>query len=60
MKDLFDKINVQQLVTIVFLGAGLIISAFLKQENLAMAIGSGLVGYLGGVATTATNGKKEE
>ena len=51
MKCLFEKINAQQLVTICFLGAALLLSTWAKQENLAITIGSGLVGYLGGVAT---------
>lgn len=53
MKAYFEKINVQQLTTIVFLGAALLVSIFAKQENLAITIGSGLVGYLGGVTSNS-------
>ena len=52
MKDMLEKVSVQQLTTILFLGVALVVSIIVKQENLAITIGSGLVGYLGGVSTT--------
>lgn len=51
MKELLEKINVQQLTTITFLGVALLFSIYSGNENIAMAVGGGLVGYLGGVAT---------
>ena len=56
MKELLEKINIQQLTTITFLGLALIISIYNGNENIAMAVGGGLVGYLGGVATGENKG----
>ena len=46
-----DKINVQQTLTVIFLGIALVYSITAGNENIAMAVGSGLVGYLGGITT---------
>lgn len=51
MKELLEKISVQQVLTIGFLGIALLMSIYLGNENIAMAVGGGLVGYLGGVST---------
>lgn len=49
MKELLDKINVQELAVIVICGIGLVLSILNGNNDLGMAIGGGLVGYLGGV-----------
>lgn len=51
MKDLIDKISVTELAVIVICGIGLTLAILKGQQDLAMAIGGGLVGYLGGVTT---------
>ena len=57
MKDLLEKFSVTELAVILFCGAGFLASIFLGQENIATAIGGGLIGYLGGV-TTDLGGKE--
>lgn len=44
MKNLIEKINVVELAVVIVTGA-----VVLGQENLASALGGGLVGYLGAV-----------
>lgn len=51
MKDLLNKIDVEELAVIGFCGFGLLFSLRLGNNDVAMAIGGGLVGYLGGVNT---------
>jgi len=52
MKELIEKINLEEMLVIVVCGIGLILSILYSQNDLALAIGGGLVGYLGGVNTT--------
>lgn len=49
MKELMERFNLEELAVIVFCGIGFLASIFLGQENIATAIGGGLIGYLGGV-----------
>lgn len=49
MKDLMDKINIQELTVILICGIGLVMAIIYGSNDLSMAIGGGLVGYLGGV-----------
>lgn len=49
----FDAINVQELTVIVICGVGLVSAICFGRNDLAMAIGSGLVGYLGGAKSSA-------
>ena len=49
MKELMEKFNVEELAVIVFCGIGFLAAIFLGQENIATAIGGGLIGYLDGV-----------
>lgn len=46
---MFEKINVVELAVVIVTGAALIGAVVLRQENLASALGGGLVGYLGAV-----------
>ncbi len=55
----FEMLNIQELTVICICGIALIAAVFYGQENLSMAIGSGLIGYLGGV-TTAEKGEGHE
>lgn len=48
----FDNINIQELSVILICGIGLGMAIVFGQNDLAMAMGGGLVGYLGGVTTT--------
>ena len=51
MKDLIEKINIQEVLVILICGIGLVMSVIYSRNDLSMAIGGGLVGYLGGVTT---------
>lgn len=46
---MFEKINMTELATVLMCGAALVLSVWMGQENIASAIGGGLVGYLGAV-----------
>lgn len=52
MKELFEKINLEEMFVILICGIGLFMAIKFGQNDLSMAIGGGLVGYLGGVNTT--------
>jgi len=52
MKELFEKINLEEMFVILICGIGLVLAILYNHNDLAMAIGGGLVGYLGGVNTT--------
>lgn len=54
----FDTINIQELTVIVICGVGLVSAICFGRNDLAMAIGSGLVGYLGGSKSTTTQNKE--
>lgn len=52
MKDLFDKINVVDALVVVFSGIAMIAAVLTDQKDVALAAGSGLIGYLGhGIAS---------
>lgn len=46
---MFEKIDTTELATVACCGIALIISVIMGQENIASALGGGLVGYLGAV-----------
>lgn len=46
-----DKINLQQALTVIFVGLALIYAVTVDNKDVAMAGIAGLVGYLGGVNT---------
>lgn len=47
MKDLFEKINLVQALVVLVAGAALVICAITEQKEGMLALGGGLVGYLG-------------
>lgn len=49
MKDLFEKINLVEALVVLVAGAALIICALTGQQDGMLALGGGLVGYLGAV-----------
>lgn len=49
MKDLFEKINLVEALVVLVAGAALIICALTGQQEGMLALGGGLVGYLGAV-----------
>lgn len=49
--NLFKKIDVVELAVVIVTGAALIACVFMGQQEAVLALGGGLVGYLGGVAT---------
>ena len=51
MKDLFEKINVVEALVVIVTGAALVASVMTNQQEAVLALGGGLVGYLGGVTT---------
>lgn len=52
MKGLIERVNIQELSVIIICGIGLVMSVIYGRNDLSMAIGGGLVGYLGGVTTS--------
>ena len=46
---LVDRVNFADILVASALGAGLIMTIWLAQQELSMSIASGLLGYLGGV-----------
>lgn len=50
MKELFKKIDLVEFAVVVVTGAALIASVVLGQQEAVLALGGGLVGYLGGTA----------
>lgn len=52
---MFEKINATELAAVACCGVALIASVVLGQENIASAIGGGLVGYLGAVYVKGKN-----
>lgn len=58
MVNMFDKINVVDLAVIIGLVAALILAIFYNQNELAMSIASGLLGYIGGNIKTAATKKR--
>lgn len=55
--NLIEKINVTEIAAVVGLVAALIISILYDMNELAMSIGSGLIGYIGGNARAAVTKK---
>ena len=57
----FDKINIEYLVAVGFLGVALIVGTCQGIETLAGNIASGMVGYIGGrVSANAEKGKGDK
>lgn len=48
MKEIFEKVNIVDAGVVVVTGAALIICAVTGQQEGLLALGGGLVGYLGG------------
>lgn len=51
MKKLIKKIDVVELAVVLVTGAALIACVMTGQQEAVLALGGGLVGYLGGVTT---------
>ena len=49
MKDLFEKINLVEALVVLVTGAALVASVVTGQQEAVLALGGGLVGYLGAV-----------
>ncbi|EPP14990.1 hypothetical protein G153_12440 [Megasphaera sp. BL7] len=56
---MINKINVADCLVIIGLVTALVLAIFYDQNELAMSIASGLLGYIGGNIKTATT-KKED
>lgn len=54
MKEIFEKINIVEAMVVVVAGAALIICAVTGQQEGMLALGGGLVGYLGAVVPSKT------
>lgn len=56
----FDRINIEYLVAVIFLGVALIVGTCQGVETLAGNIAAGMVGYIGGrVSANADKAKAE-
>lgn len=53
MKDILEKINIVEALVVVFAGSALIASVVLGQQEAVLALGGGLVGYLGAVVPSS-------
>ena len=49
MKDMFEKINVVEALVVIVTGAALVACVVTGQQEATLALGGGLVGYLGAV-----------
>ena len=57
---MIDKINIVDLTVIIGLVVALVLAIFYDQNELAMSIASGLLGYIGGNIKTATTKKEDQ
>ncbi|WP_296820752.1 hypothetical protein [uncultured Megasphaera sp.] len=56
-----DKINIPDCLVIIGLVVALILAIFYEQNELAMSIASGLLGYIGGnIKTSATTNRRND
>lgn len=53
---MIDKVNIVDLAVIIGLVVALILAIFYEQNELAMSIASGLLGYIGGSVKTTRGG----
>ena len=53
MKDILEKINVVEALVVSVTGAALIACVVTGQQEAVLALGGGLVGYLGAVVPSA-------
>lgn len=53
MKDILEKINVVEALVVIVTGAALIACVVTGQQEAVLALGGGLVGYLGAVVPSA-------
>ncbi len=56
---MIDKVNIVDLAVIIGLVVALILAIFYEQNELAMSIASGLLGYIGGTVKSATTKKDD-
>lgn len=49
MKDVLEKVNVVEALVVIVTGTALVICAMTSQQEGMLALGGGLVGYLGAV-----------
>lgn len=54
MKDLFEKINLVEALVVLVTGAALVACVVTGQQDAVLALGGGLVGYLGAVVPSKT------
>ena len=54
MKDLFEKINLVEALVVLVTGAALVACVVTGQQEAVLALGGGLVGYLGAVVPSKT------
>ena len=57
---MIDKINIVDLTVIIGLVVALVLAIFYDQNELAMSIASGLLGYIGGNIKTAATKKEDQ
>lgn len=57
---MIDKVNIVDLTVIIGLVVALILAIFYEQNELAMSIASGLLGYIGGNVKTAATKKEDQ
>ena len=55
----FEKVNIEYLVAVIFLGLALLVGIVYGEKELAINIASGIIGYIGGRAVTAARTNNE-
>lgn len=56
----FTDVNIENILVLIALSVALILSLYLGQDNLAMSIATGLLGYIGGAVAKVTGKDKKE
>lgn len=56
----FTDINIENVLVLIALSVALIMAIWMGQDNLAMSVATGLLGYIGGTVAKVTNNKEEK
>lgn len=58
MKEIMEKFDLVQLAVVIVTGVALVACVVTEQQEAVLALGGGLVGYLGGGAMASNGGSK--
>ena len=60
MKNIFEKVSLENLLAILFCGITCIVAAVTGQEEIVFSIGGGLIGFVSGYSRGATSERQEQ